>query len=108
MSEDKGKSVKAMIADEAKALGVEVYRDAAKPAVSQVGQLVSSVTKLVLWPIKLAFDTANAALDRLSDRVAAKAAGIPPERLLAAWPAERRILERLAPSVATLTKVEHI
>jgi uncharacterized membrane protein YkvA (DUF1232 family) len=25
---------------------------------------------------------------------------IPPERLLAAWPAERRILERLAPAVA--------
>lgn len=32
---------------------------------------------------------------------------IPPERLLAAWPAERRILERLAPAVATLREVEH-
>jgi len=32
---------------------------------------------------------------------------IPPERLLAAWPAERRILERLAPAVATLSEVGH-
>jgi uncharacterized membrane protein YkvA (DUF1232 family) len=32
---------------------------------------------------------------------------IPPERLLAAWPAERRILERLAPSVARLADMEH-
>lgn len=30
----------------------------------------------------------------------------PPERLLAAWPAERRILERLAPSIATLRETE--
>jgi uncharacterized membrane protein YkvA (DUF1232 family) len=36
----------------------------------------------------------------LALRYAAKR--IPPERLLAAWPAERRILERLAPSVATV------
>jgi len=42
----------------------------------------------------------------LALRYAAKR--IPPERLLAAWPAERRILERLAPAVATLTDVEHI
>src|ERR1700712_4340504 len=32
---------------------------------------------------------------------------IPPERLLAAWPAERRILERLAPAVAALRGGEH-
>jgi hypothetical protein len=83
MSDDKGKSVKETIADEAKGIGIEVYRDAAKPAVTQVGQFVGSVTKLVLWPIKLAFDTANAALGRLSERVERKAAGIPPERLLA-------------------------
>jgi uncharacterized membrane protein YkvA (DUF1232 family) len=41
----------------------------------------------------------------LALRFAAKR--IPPERLLAAWPAERRILERLAPAVATLREVEH-
>lgn len=82
MSDDKGKSVKETIADEAKGLGIEVYRDAAKPAVSQVGQLVGSVTKLVFWPIKLAFDTANEALGRLSERVERKAARIPADRLL--------------------------
>jgi uncharacterized membrane protein YkvA (DUF1232 family) len=32
---------------------------------------------------------------------------IPPEQLLAAWPAERRILERLAPSVAMLGNAGH-
>lgn len=32
---------------------------------------------------------------------------IPADRLLAAWPAERRILERLAPSVAALRDSEH-
>jgi uncharacterized membrane protein YkvA (DUF1232 family) len=42
----------------------------------------------------------------LALRYAAKR--IPPERLLAAWPAERRILERLAPSVAGVTEVEHV
>jgi hypothetical protein len=78
MSDDKGSSLKEAIADEVKGLGIEVYRDAAKPAVSQVGQLVGSITKLVLWPIKLAFDTANVALGRLSDRVEQKAAGIRP------------------------------
>ncbi len=33
---------------------------------------------------------------------------VPPERLLAAWPAERRILERLAPAVARVALVEHV
>jgi len=31
---------------------------------------------------------------------------IPPQALLDAWPAERRILERLAPSIATLTETD--
>ncbi|MEO5902280.1 MAG: DUF1232 domain-containing protein [Ilumatobacteraceae bacterium] len=33
---------------------------------------------------------------------------IPPERLLAAWPAERRILERLAPTVAGVVVAEQV
>lgn len=84
MSEDKGKGVTETIADEAKGLAVEVYKDVGKTTLGQVGHVVGGLAKLVLWPVKLALDTANSQLDKLSARVEAKLKDVPPERLLPA------------------------
>jgi Abortive infection alpha len=79
-SDEKGKSIKETIADEAKGIAVEVYKDVAKPVVAPIGETLGSVTRLVLWPIRLALDSANAALDRLSAHVERKLMGVPAER----------------------------
>ena len=84
MSDDKGKGVKATIADEAKAAAVEVYRDLAKPVVAPIGQVAGAAINFVLWPVKLALDSANTQLGKLSARVAKKLETVPPERQLPA------------------------
>lgn len=81
-SDDKGKSMKETIADEAKGLAVEVYRDGAKPVVGAVGDTLGAIAKLVLWPVRKIAEGANAALERLSARVEKKLEGIPEDRLL--------------------------
>jgi hypothetical protein len=84
MSEEKGKSAKETIAEEAKGLAVEVYRDGAKSAVQEAGHVVGAIAKLLLWPVRKIVDGANNALDRLSSRVEKKLEGVPPDRLLPA------------------------
>jgi Abortive infection alpha len=79
-SDDKGKGMKETVTDELKAVGVEVYRDAAKPVVAPIGAALGSATRLVLWPVRLALDTANAALEKLSARIEKRLEGVPLER----------------------------
>jgi hypothetical protein len=65
-----------------KGTALEVYRDAGKPAVSEVGHAAGSIIKLLLWPVRTIVDNANAALDRLGTRVEKKLGGLPTERLI--------------------------
>jgi hypothetical protein len=84
-AEEKGKGVKETIAEESIALAKDVYADAGKPAVQELGQTLGSVTRLLLWPVRKLADGANAALDRLSARVGKKLdERVPPERQIAA------------------------
>jgi len=85
MSDDaKGKDVTETLADEAKGLAVEVYRDVLKPAMKPVGDVVGGTFKFVLWPVKLALDATNGALETLEARVKEKLKSVPPERQLVA------------------------
>ncbi len=81
-SDDKSKSLGGMVADEAKGLAVEVYKDAGKPVVSQVGLTLGSIAKLILTPLRLLADGGNAAFEKLTLRVSKKLEGLPPDRLL--------------------------
>ena len=85
-AEDKDTSAMDTIAEQAKGVAVEAYKDVGKPVLAPVGRVAGGFVKLVLWPVKLALDSANAKLDQLSSRVEAKlkAKGVPPERQLPA------------------------
>jgi hypothetical protein len=85
MSDDeKGKSAKETIADEAKELSKEVYRDVGKPVLAPIGDVAGGLVRLVLWPVKLAVDTMKEKLERFGERVAGKLEKVPPDRLLPA------------------------
>lgn len=86
MTDDKSKSVSGAVADEAKSLVTEGYRDIAKPAATEIGKTAGGVTSLVLWPVNALVDGIKAGLERLRARVAKKLERIPPERQLAAPP----------------------
>jgi hypothetical protein len=82
VSDDNSKDVKGTIANEAKGLAVEVYKDAAKPTLGELGHVLGGVTKLLLTPLRKLVDGANAALDRLGRDVGTQLRDVPPERLL--------------------------
>jgi hypothetical protein len=83
-TDEKDKGVVGTAAAEAKGVLVEVYRDVGRPALAPVGHVVGGLVNLVLWPVKLALDSANAKLGQLSAGVEAKlaASNVPAERLL--------------------------
>jgi hypothetical protein len=81
-NDEQGKDVKAVIAGEAKALVVEAYKDAAKPAVTQVGKTVGLAVEVALAPLDLVLNTAKAAFGRLSAALTRKLSNVPADRLL--------------------------
>lgn len=74
-----GKSPVETVAGEGKGLVVEVYKDVGKPVLAPVGGLAGGLVKLVLWPVKLAVDSVNSQLEKLSARVEAKLGPVPIE-----------------------------
>jgi len=83
VSDDKGKGIKETIADEAKGVAVEVYKDAAKPAVAAAGSTLGRLVRLALRPIELL----TRGGERLMSAVERKLAGVPEDRLLLPPPA---------------------
>jgi hypothetical protein len=75
------------IVGEVKAIATEVYKDAAQPAVREVGATGGAVAKLILSPIRLLLERGAAGLtDWLDGRLRKRVEAIPPERLIAADP----------------------
>jgi hypothetical protein len=77
-SDDKGKGIIETIAEEAKGVAVEVYKDAAKPTVAAVGGTLGRLVRLALRPIELLAQGG----ERLMSRVERKLGGVPEDRLL--------------------------
>src|SRR6195952_3029404 len=75
-----------------------------KVAVAFAGMWVLSPIALIPEFLPVIGPLADIVVWHLALRYAARR--IPPERLLAAWPAKRRILERLAPAVAAVREVQ--
>lgn len=81
-SDDQGKDVKAMIASEVKGLAIEVYKDAAKPAVTHLGQTVGQAVEVALAIPNMLLTGAKAGLDKLAAALRKKLSGVPADRLL--------------------------
>jgi hypothetical protein len=80
---DKGrKDTTGTAARGAKGLAVEVDRDNAKPAATEVGPLAGGITKLLVRPLRKLVDGASAALDRLARDVQNELAHVPSSRQL--------------------------
>lgn len=62
-------------------VALAAYEDGAKETVKAIGATMGSLTRLILSPIKALADGGNAIVERVVSRVAARASGIPPERL---------------------------
>ena len=77
-SDDKGKGIAETIAGEAKAVAVEVYKDAAKPAVAAAGSTLGRLVRLALRPIELL----TLGGERLMSAVERKLGAVPEDRLL--------------------------
>jgi hypothetical protein len=73
-----GKEVMDIIAEQAKVVAVEVYKDAAKPAVSAAGSTLGRLVRLALSPIDLLAQGG----ERLMSAVERKLNGVPENRLL--------------------------
>lgn len=83
-SDNKGKGITETIAEEAKSVAVEVYKDVARPAVSQVGKTLELAVQVTLAIPNMILGGAKAGLDKLSAAITKKLGGIPDERLLPA------------------------
>jgi hypothetical protein len=76
--EEKGQTVGETVAEEAKELAVEVYRDGAAPTVRAAGGILERIVKLAIRPLGLLVTGG----ERFMDAVEAKLVVVPPERLL--------------------------
>lgn len=83
-SDNKGKGITETIVEETKAVAVEVYKDAARPAVSQVGKTLELAVEVTLAIPNMILGGAKAGLDKLSAAITKKLGGVPDERLLPA------------------------
>ncbi len=79
--------VGATVAEEVKAVAVEIYKDGLKPAVGEVGSTLGRVVRLVLTPVNAALSVGQRAIESLGRRLELKLEHIPPEKLLEAAPA---------------------
>jgi hypothetical protein len=77
-SDSKGKGITEIIAEEAKGVAVEVYKDAAKPAIAAAGGTLGRLVRLALRPIELLAQGG----ERLMSVVERKLGGVPEDRLL--------------------------
>lgn len=84
MSEEKGKSAKETIAEEAKSVIGEVYKDVGRPVLAPVGKTAGSAVELLLAPADLIIDGLKAGWARLKMRLGKKLEGVPSDRLLPA------------------------
>jgi len=83
---DNGKGLEEALTDEAKGVALEVYKDAAKPAIAKAGQTIALLLEVGLAPADIIFGAAKAGLDRLKAAIRQKLVQVPPDRLLAAPP----------------------
>lgn len=83
-SDAKGKGITETIAEELKGVAVEVYKDAAKPAVAHVGKMLGLVVDVTLAIPRMILGGAKIGLDKLEAALKTKLGGVPQERLLSA------------------------
>jgi hypothetical protein len=83
-SEDKGKGAIETVANEVKGLAVEVYKDAARPAVAQAGRTAGLALEVLLAPAEIILGGFKAGFDKLKAAIQRKISGVPAERLLPA------------------------
>lgn len=81
-SEESGKGLKETIADEARGVAVEVYKDVGKPVLRPIGYVAGSAVEVALAPVQLLLDAARVPLAKLKARMQRKLSVVPPDRLL--------------------------
>lgn len=80
-NDEKSKGIEETLVEATKGLAIEVYRDAAKPAVAEVGKTLGNIVELALAIPNGIFSNAKAAFDRLAAALRRKLAGVPQDRL---------------------------